>query len=167
MRIRGNPCLLTLVLALLLSSVCFSQTLVNNYGKIYIKQGAIVTIRTNSVTNHALIDNAGELTVEQDFINNDTANGGGANGVYRVQRDWVNNAVFTADQSKVALYGNDQLITGSSVTAFYDLELTGTGVKRQTINAETSNLLALNDRELATDSFEMLVTNPDPAAITR
>ncbi|GIV35479.1 MAG: hypothetical protein KatS3mg031_3014 [Chitinophagales bacterium] len=145
----------------------FAQALVNNFAKIYIKQGAQVYVKTNSVSNNDLIDNAGELTIELDFINNDTATGGGAQGIYYVQRDWINNGVFIADQSEVRLYGADQLISGSAVTAFYDLTLTGSGIKRQTINSETMHTLALNDRELATDDFEMLVSNTDVAAITR
>ncbi len=158
------------IFALLMLSIhgnLYSQALVNNYANIYIKPGAQVYVKTNSVNNNKLIDNGGELTIEQDFINNDLANGGGANGKYFIQNDWINNGNFTADQSLVRLYGDDQLITGTSITSFYDLELTGTGIKRQTINSETSHVLALNDRELATDEYEMLVSNPATNAITR
>jgi gliding motility-associated-like protein len=52
-------------------------------------------------------------------------------------------------------------------SVFYNLNLTGTGIKRLQVNASASNLLDLNDKELATGSFTFSVTNSDTAAIQR
>ncbi len=145
-----------------------AQVLVKNNGASFaIKPGATVIVKTGSVENDGLLDNGGTLIVEGDFINQDTANSGGATGKYRVQEDWVNNDRFQADQGEVELYGANQLITGTNQTSFYNLTLTGTGIKTQTLDATTTNVLALNDRELATATFKMFVTNTATAAITR
>ena len=92
--------------------------------------------------------------------------GGGASGFYRVHDNWVNNHVFIHDQSNVELYGGNEQITGSQITTFYDLTLTGTGIKSQTLDAEVADSLRLNDRELATDVHTMHVLNTDPGVIT-
>lgn len=145
-----------------------AQVLVKNNGAIFaIKSGATVIVKTGSVENNGLVDNAGTFIIEGDFINQDTANGGGTVGNYQVQKDWENNGRFQADQSEVELYGAGQLIKGANPTTFFDLTLTGTGIKTQRINATVTDILALNDRELATDTFKMFVTNTATAAITR
>jgi gliding motility-associated-like protein len=145
-----------------------AQLVVNNGALVAIKNGAQVIVKTGSVNNASgTIDNAGTLTVEGYFENNDLANGGSDKGVYRVQENWVNNATFTADSSQVELYGANQQITGSAVTEFHKLTLTGTGIKTQTIDSRVNSLLELNDRELATTGNKMLVLNTDVNAITR
>ena len=150
------------------NSFLFAQLVYNNGATMAIKSGAIVIVRTESLSNAAgVLDNAGLLQIEGDITNNAIANGGGANGIYKIQNNWINNATFTANNSQVELYGNNQLITGTSVTDFYQLTLTGTGIKSQTINANVTNLLELNDRELATDNFKMTILNTNVNAITR
>lgn len=150
-----------------------AQVLVKNNGAIFsIKSGAEVivvagTLTDGSVENDGLVDNAGTLIVEGDFINQDTANGGGTTGRYDVRGDWENNGSFQADQSEVVLYGTNQLVTGSNNTTFYNLSLTGTGVKTLDLDATVTNVLDLNDRELATDVNTMFVTNTATGAIDR
>lgn len=146
----------------------YAQLVFNNGATIAIKTGATVMVKTGSVTNFAgTIDNAGTLNVEGTFTNQANANGGGANGIYKIQNDWINNGSFIANNSQVELYGVNQNISGSSITDFYTLTLTGTGIKLQTIDARVLNLLELNDRELATDNFKMTVLNTNVNAITR
>jgi gliding motility-associated-like protein len=153
----------------LLDNTLSAQLVVNNGALIAIKNGAQVIVKTGAVSNTAgTIDNAGTFIIEDYFRNNDTATGGGgATALYRVGGNWENNAVFIADSSTVELYGSNQLITGTAVTEFHNLVLTGTGTKTQTIDARVNNLLALNDRELATQGNKMFVTNPHVSAITR
>lgn len=145
-----------------------AQLVVNNGALIAIKDNATVIVKSGSVNNLAgTIDNQGLLIIEGLFENNDTANGGSSDGIYRVEGDWINNATFIADSSQVELFGANQLIAGTSVTEFHRLTLTGTGIKRQTINSRVNSLLELNNLELATDANDMLVLNPDLNAITR
>jgi gliding motility-associated-like protein len=151
------------------SSKSSAQALVNNNGAlISIKDSALVIVKTNSVNNEeGYISNAGRFIIEEDFINTDTATGGLAKGRYEVERHWENSGVFIADSSTVELYGANQLITGDSVTEFHHLQLTGTGIKTQTLDAKVNSHLELNDRELATDTSKMFVINPSVRAITR
>ncbi|HRG59665.1 MAG TPA: hypothetical protein PK323_11960 [Bacteroidia bacterium] len=158
----------SLFLLLIISFNTNAQIVYNNGAVIAIKAGANMIVKTGSFTNASgTVDNAGLLQVEGNYTNNATSNGGGAAGVYKIQNNWVNNATFTANNSQVELYGANQLITGTSSTNFYQLTLTGTGIKTQTLDASVSNLLELNDRELATDNFKMIITNTNVNAITR
>ena len=127
---------LRITIALLLLSVEYlvAQSLFyNNGAQMYMNPGSLMIVKTNSVDNNAgRIDNAGELIIEGDFINSDVATGNtNSTGVYEVQGNWVNNNQFLADQSTVALSGNNQLITGSQKTTFYNLDLIGNGIKTQ------------------------------------
>jgi len=147
----------------------FTQALVNNNGaQVTVKDSAFVIVKTNSINNmDGTIDNEGTIKVEEDIINNDTMTGGNTTGVYDLDGNWENNATFIPDSTTVFFKGANQLITGTSVTEFFNLDLQGTGPKTQTLNSVTQNNLTLNDRELATDSFTMLVTNTDTGAIDR
>ncbi|MGE0638454.1 MAG: T9SS type A sorting domain-containing protein [Bacteroidia bacterium] len=158
----------TLILFLfILISKSNAQTVLFNNGTVArMNPGCIVFINDGDVKNNTgIIKNAGLFTIENDFINNDTATGGNAAGLYKVQGDFINNDAFIADQSKVLLYGDNQQITGSSVTTFYDLTLTGSGIKSQTIDARVTNTLDLGSLELATGNNFMHIDNQSANAI--
>ena len=154
----------------------FSQALLNNNGaNIYVKDGAFMIVKTYvpqpaSLSNNlnsglCKIDNQGTIVVEGDIKNNALINGSG--DTIRLKGDWINNNAYTTNNSWVDMYGASQLITGTAITTFDNLNLGGGAVvKRQTINSITSNLLQLNDAELATDTNEMWVSTPNTAAIT-
>lgn len=152
---------------------CFSsmlahaqQALFNNKGALIHANSQVIIKVKGSFLNDtgSTFTNHGNTTIDTNYINNALSEG---DGIYRVGVNWVNNETFVCDTSQVILYGANQLITGDSVSHFYFLELTGTGIKRQTLDAYTNRILILNDRELATDSFNMTVTNPNVNAITR
>ncbi|MCX7768941.1 MAG: gliding motility-associated C-terminal domain-containing protein, partial [Flavobacteriales bacterium] len=88
-------------------------------------------------------------------------------GQYRVGLHWENNGIFQSDTSLAELWGADQFIRGDSVTRFWNLTLSGTGVKTQQINSFVKHILQLNDRELATDVYSMSVLHTDTGAIQR
>jgi gliding motility-associated-like protein len=138
----------------------------NNKGAlIHANPGAIVKVKGSMLNDaNANFTNHGVTTIDSTYTNNALTQG---NGIYRVGKHWENNYVFVCDTSQVILIGDQQLITGDSITHFYTLELQNTGIKRQTIDAFANKKLKLNDRELATDSFYMTVTNPFTNAITR
>jgi gliding motility-associated-like protein len=143
----------------------------NNGADIYVKDGAFMIVKTNSIYNNivngaGVFDNAGTVVVEGFVKNDGVINGNG--DTIRLTGDWVNNNSYTGNNSWVEMNGGTQQITGTSVTTFNNLSLLGgTSLKRQTIDAVTSGTLALNDAELATDVNEMLVSNNNPNAITR
>lgn len=161
--------LLVAVACISLSDLAMGQALVNNNGALVsILPGAQVIVKTGSVDNiTGYVSNGGTLIVEGFYHNGDTSTGGTTTGYYQVEEDWINDGEFIADSSTVELYGGNQLITGSEVTTFFNLTLTGTDVKTQTLDAITSNVLDLGDRELATDVYKHFVTNSDVNAVVR
>ena len=136
-----------------------------NGALIYTAPGSIVKIKgTARMANGTIFENEGVSTIDSTFINDAFCKG---SGNYLVGLHWENNAIFQSDTSLVELWGNQQFITGDSVTRFWNLTLSGTDIKRQQINAFVKHFLRLNDRELATDIYSMSVINPDTAAIQR
>lgn len=159
---------LNLVLALVgLSWASYAQNaLMNNKGALmYTAPNSIVKVK-GSFNNDTdgLFQNKGTTTVDSSFYNNGQSE---KSGFYRVGKDWVNNYVFISDSSQVFLFGDNQFITGDSVTRYWILELQGTGIKTQQIDSYVKDSLKLNDRELATDLFNMHVLNTDTGCITR
>jgi gliding motility-associated-like protein len=164
---------------ILLSAWCQTSLFYNNGASVYMMPGSYMIVNNDSLHNyHGLIQNAGDLRVAGDIYNDAGAllTGGPvtATGLYDIGGNWVNSGSFTAYQDSVMLTGPNtpggiQLITGTQVSAFYDLILAGTpgSTKAQTINATVSNILDLGTDELATQQYEMLVLNTSPAAITQ
>jgi len=156
----------------ILPFICSSQQLFWNQAEVFITDGAMLHVNGNlqSESSLALFVNAGDVRTENgyqngDFVLTDSATVIG-DGVYGIQGDWLNSAVYVADSSRVILEGNDEYIGGDSISYFFNLELRGSGVKTQLIDAFTTNELALNDRELAIDSFSMTVTNSRVSSVT-
>ena len=151
----------------LITNSVSAQLVYNNGTDINILSGCNVIVKNGSFHNAVgTVNNSGFLTIEGAIINDENITGGSA-GLFNVQGDFVNNDVFIASQSEVNLYGSDQLITGNSWTYFYNLTLTGTGIKKQTTNITVNNLLNINDRELATDNNLLYIANYSPNAIQR
>ena len=158
------------IYTLLLSTFFYTgvaQTVLYNNGTVArMNPGCIVFVKNGDVKNNTgVIKNAGLFTIENDFINNDTATAGNAAGLYKIKGDFINNDLFTADLGEVLLYGGNQQITGSSITTFHDLTLNGTGIKFQTIDARVTNILDLSNLELATNGNNMHIENTSTSAI--
>lgn len=140
-----------------------SPLFLGNGALIYTAPGTLVKVRgTARIAPGTEFENQGISTVDSTFINDGWCHG---SGVYRVGLHWENNGVFQSDTSLVELWGADQFIRGDSVTRFWNLDLTGTGVKTLQINSFVKHFLQLNDRELATDVYSMSVLHADTAAI--
>lgn len=176
------------LLAFLITSPCclFAQVFYNNGALIYTAPSATVQINggleNNSSTSSGDFEHNGDMTVAIPLIptlpnpgdvtlnSNSVMHG---NGTYHVEQDWVNNATFTANNSTVELYGNlQEMITGTVVTTFHNLTLTGTGAgnnkkKTQTLdaNVDATGTLDINNRELETQANTMFVMNPSAAAV--
>lgn len=145
----------------------FSQ--MYNSGAITVTDGVAVTVSGGTLRNDVAgnIDNNGNIYVDIDIDNGGIIQGGSlATSEFNLGQDWVNDGTFNADSSTVTFFGNDQFITGSSVTRFYHVIFDGNGVKAQTINAET-NTMDLTSNELATNDYVMTVLSPDVNAISR
>jgi len=175
-----------LILYLLISTpICFyAQVLysdgavihVNNGGLLYVNGGAVVS-NSSTTNNEGVIELTKNSSMAQagNFVINSNAAVSGS-GLYRVEQDWINDAVFNADNSEVELFGDtEQAITSNNGTntAFYNLTLTGSGIgvdsRKSLVNVNSSTLqngvLKLNDRELSTGVNIFEVVNPHPLAI--
>lgn len=128
--------------------------IVNDGGFIFAQSGALITVEGGVINkdngpNIGEWDNRGLITLTGDWTNNSAGNA------------FINTAAGNFE-----MLGANQRITGTTPTYFYNLSLTGTGIKRQTVDARVFGTLALTDRELATDNNVMYVINPAVGAIT-
>ncbi len=152
---------------------CFTKTgaqptiFTNNGATVQVANGGIMILKTGNLLNAAgVFDNNGTVTIEGDCTNNSLLNGG-IGSIYFVQSDWINNLTFNHQNGKVELYGLNQNIGGVSLTQFFDLTLSGAGIKTQTINSEVQNTLDITNVELATQTYIMSVSNPNVGAVQR
>ncbi len=162
------------MLLLTCRAAVFGQLVITNNGAgIYVNDGAFIIV-TDSANNAAsgihnqsgLISNQGTIVVNGYIENDDSISGSG--DTISLEGDWTNNNVYNTDNSWVDMFGGKQNIAGSAITTFNNLNIRGNqGLKLQGINAFTNGLLQLNDAELATGAYQMIVTNTDPAAISR
>ncbi len=158
---------LFLLLFLTICSLANAQSaLLYNNGTTLFAAGSSIVKVGGSVNNgqDGIIENNGEFTIDENFENNSLTRG---NGIYRVAGNWINNHTFIRETSTVRLNGNNQFIGGDSVTKFYNLILEGAGVKTLQINSEATNILNINDRELATNQFDMTLSNPNANSLQR
>lgn len=160
----------TILLALFTVFSVAQSPLVFNQGNVYNNEALIyVNGDWENAHNGTTLTNKGEIDLntdvnDGDFVISDSAIVHGS-GIYRVENNWINSGVFISDSSHVFLDGAFELIMGDSVSHYFDLTLEGTGVKTQLIDAEVKHQLDLNDRELATQNFEMFVSNSWDSAI--
>lgn len=155
----------TIIVPLLVSCVSISAQLFVDTD-MAVNGGGIIKVQNNSmqIGNNGTVENAGDLNIDHSYINNGISTGFSNNtGVFTIGGDWVNNNQFIADNSTVHLYNSDKLITGTAITDFNTLILTG-GSKLMTIDA-SAIVLDLGTDHLLTDENVMLVNNPDPLAL--
>ena len=161
-----------LCVTLFLSGSLKGQSFVvwNNGQDIHINEGIQVVVNNgNFINNRGFLHNDGRLTITGDFVLKDSVDSNNLlneQPAYQVLGTWNNNADFIAGNSRTTLYGGNQQITGSSVTTFYDLDLTGNGVKElDGIDARIVHVLNLTINELATKEQKAYVDSDAEDAI--
>jgi gliding motility-associated-like protein len=174
--------ILFLIMIFLTANVVYCQpALTNRNATIFCAPGSVIWVNGAVHNIGDSLYNLGSITIAGDsagLSNGDLINDGlvSGNGKYYIAGHWINNNTFKHGTSEVIMDNNpnglpaavlNQKITGTNITSFYDLTLTGIGIKSVTLNDTATHSLNLNDRELAIDSFHFWVTNPDPLAITR
>lgn len=148
----------------------FSQVFLNNGGVVDAYPGSFIQVNGSLQNDSGLLsigEEGGvnsELTVTGDIINNSVTEGEGHIILYG---NWINNEIFNCHTGTVFLNGNNQLLSGTSETQFYNLTLDGSGLKTQTINKYVTGILDLNHLELQTETFTMFVENTDANSIQR
>ncbi|MFN0202944.1 MAG: hypothetical protein ACKVTZ_15580, partial [Bacteroidia bacterium] len=158
------------------SSSLFAQTPIfnNNGALITVRSGASAIVYVDGSLDNMTngnINNAGHIITMQDYRNNGTTTGIGAASLFEVKGNWENNNNFTTGQSTVLLNKTGNLapfqqITGSQISSFYNLDLDGNNVKRQTLDAIVTNNLDLKDCELRIDVNKMTMTKTSSAALS-
>ncbi len=125
----------------------------------WVNKGADVFIASNAqvMVNASYIHEAGNVQL---------------NGWLGLSGNWENNDATTAGLNQdglgtVELLGADQNIGGTSPSIFYNLRLSGTGIKTMDIHQQVSHELDLTDRELALRDFNLDITSTDVNAIVR
>ncbi len=174
--------------ALLLAIAPFpttGQTLFSDGAVIFVNDGGIVHSNGGlTLENGSSLTNDGEIRITKNStfllpgtFTNDIASSVNGDGTYYVEQDWINNALFTADLSSVVLNGNTQQFitsTNGTITEFNNLILLGTGTgndRKKTLQGvdariSVTGVLTINNRELATETNDMIVLNPSPNAVT-
>jgi gliding motility-associated-like protein len=149
---KANIFILILCTLIFSVSVGFSQTaMLSNQGAlISVKGGAFIAVHGDAMNERNGL-----------FHNSDTIHLFG---------DWKNNAGNEAFSSigegVVTLRGNNQTVSGTDISRFYDLRLENSGVKFGSgIDIYIDGFLRLNDRELNMDSNVVHVFNPNPSAV--
>lgn len=148
-----------------LSSVnFFSQGLYNNGANIVFSGNAQMYI--DDITNgNYFTTGTGSITAS-------------ATSTITLLKNWTNNSsnngFATPDGGGVVLAGNAQTIGGSAATAFYNLSLTGNGIKTLAVNSTTvggqatfTGVLSVGSSTLDLNGNRMDVTNSAVGAITR
>ena len=163
----------------------YGQIMTVDGSTVHISNGAIVISNGGvDIRNNSLFTNDGSFDITKNSIypqagsimltSSSTLNG---NGSYYVEQDWINDAAFSADNSIVQLYGNTQQLitsTNGTNTTFNKLTLSGTGNgndrKKSLVNCDAyisiNGVLAINNRELETQTNNMTVLNPSQSAVS-
>ncbi len=157
-----------IIILIMLPLMGHAQLFYNNGATVHLSSGALVEINGSAQNQNGTINvataTAADLYITGSLTNNATING---YGNIHLMGDWINNSIFNAFTGSVLLEGANQNLSGSVVTTFYNLSLSGTGIKSQTINEIVGGTLNLTDRELATNLYTMFVTNTATNAIQR
>ncbi len=150
-------------MAVLFSSVIYSQGILNNGAHIVLNGATYVT--TMNATGNYLSQNGG--------IIDNTAPG----ATMYIAGDWTNNSAnngFSNDGASVALYGGTQYIGGTTPTVFYTVYCINVGNKVLNVNTSIGGqnlyngqlVLGVNVHPVDLNGYRLDITNPLPTAIT-
>lgn len=155
-----------------MANMSFAQTFMvwNNGQDIHINEGIQLVVKEGDfVNNVGHLHNNGRLTVHGNFVINDSVESTNLfteQPQYQVQGIWSNNSDFIAGNSRTSLFGGNQQITGSEVTSYYDLDLTGNGTKElDGVDTRILHELNLTINELATNEQKAYVDSDAENAI--
>ena len=131
-----------------------AQVVVNNGANVNAQSGSFIYVNGTVLNgsgeiqiNNAIGSIPSEVYISEDMINNDVLN---TDGHIRLMGGWYNNSSFTSTMGTVFFQGQNQLISGSEESHFFNLTLDGAGYKTQEINASSHGILDLRHIELQT-----------------
>ncbi|MDD2634856.1 MAG: gliding motility-associated C-terminal domain-containing protein [Bacteroidales bacterium] len=166
--IKNKILLLSFILGM--SVLSNAQALLNNGGQINARQGSYIYVNGSvaNVGGELNIDehsgSPAELYVSGDIRNNSDFLG---DGHIRLLGNWYNNSTFTSNLGTVFFEGANQILGGTSTTAFNNLTLDGSGLKTQPIDQYATGVLDLKHIELQTETHTFFMQNQNQNAILR
>lgn len=122
-----------------------------------------------STGNTTVLNNQGFIQTYNDVNNGDFELNNGATvqakGDFKIENDWINNSILIIDSGLVELYGANQWITGSEISFFWNMLLTGTDIKELAIDAHIKNNLDITTREFAVHDKNLFLDNSSASSI--
>jgi gliding motility-associated-like protein len=174
-------------------AIFMATSTLTSYGQIMVVDGSVVHINNGAIVvsnggvdirNNSLFTNDGsfDITKNSSFpqagtIKLTSFSSLNGNGSYFIEQDWINDALFTANNSLVQLYGDTQqsiTSTNGTNTTFNNLTLSGSGSgndrKKSLVNCDAyisaTGVLAINNREFETQTNNLTVMNPSINAVS-
>lgn len=149
------------VLLFPVSVLAQTEFVINNGTDVRVNPGCQVIFAEGGIQNvSGEFSNAGEVVVEGNVLNSGTLSGNGNTGILRVLNDIENNGTMVPGEVSAELYGDAQFLLGSQQLNFFDLTLTGSGIKYMQQNISTAGTLDLTDRELRAATNTVFHANP-------
>lgn len=142
-----------------------------NAGLLHISDSAEVHVFGNVVIDgsNAILEHKGFLQTYADANpgNFELQNQGNvfSSGNFKIQNDWINNGYLQIDSGLVEMYGDNQWFLGDSISNFWKLWLTGTGIKEQGQQIRVRSELDINNLELAVHDQIVHIDNSSPTSI--
>jgi hypothetical protein len=146
-------------------SLSSAQIFYNNGAQIRVTPGGLVKVNGSATNNSGLIDNDGTTHVINNFTIGTAATTRGLGMMY-VGGDWTNNGSFVAsltngdgDESTIIWNGTAQAYSGTSVTTFWNLTVTGGSDKTFYQNARLNHLCDFTNGWLKTTESALITFN--------
>ncbi|RZM25180.1 MAG: gliding motility-associated C-terminal domain-containing protein [Pedobacter sp.] len=125
--------------------------LVNNGEVIFVNTNGLLNVQDNYIHQGGSINLNGDMTVSQNWTNNDLSSG-----------------VFNPASTGITrLTGNDIRIDGTSVTRFPGLTFVNSGTATLYVSAEVVRSLALDSKKIITHKNTLWLSNPQITSLTR
>lgn len=147
------------------------NTFYNNADMVFLAKDAELHVFGNVLTTgvSATLLNQGLVQTYNDVNNGDfELNNGGtvrSKGDFLIENDWINNATLLIDSGLVDLYGSNQWITGSEISYFWNLSLTGSDKKELAIDAHVKSVLDLTSLEFSVHDKTLYIDSSNLFAI--
>lgn len=149
-----------LYIVLITANLSYGQ-LYNNGAFFHVENGGVVAVKGTDFINNGNVTHKGYLLVDRSITNqfNWTCNYLDSNTI-ELGLHWTNNDSFQGGIGTVNFIGNNQNITGESITGFYNINLYGTplAIKSLGNHVYVLNQLNLHNAELAANNSTLLMT---------
>lgn len=159
-----------LILLLFVGFQSWAQILFNNGAQVWFNNEAEIQVNGSVMNEYGTItltetsSSATEITITEDLTNNDEIV---STGNIRLYGDWTNNADFTSTNGTVFLEGTNQTLGGTVETQFYNLDLSGDGIKTLDFSQQINGILNIDDSFINLDEYNLTINNTNYLSVER